>query len=306
MSIGNAMLLGTTNPVLQALGFGAGDRVVIVHADDLGMCHATLPAFEELIEFGLVTSGSVMVPCPWFLEAAALSNKQPAVDLGIHLTLTSEWPAYRWGPVSTRDPDSGLMDERGFFHRRRQSVVEHAALQAAFVELRAQVETARRAGIDATHLDCHMYTALDTKFLPGYIDLCIEEVLPGVVSRECWEGDVTTAVAGALSRWVEHRFPVFDRISVMGVLEPGFDRVDQARKVFDEFPNGLSCLLIHPAIDTPELRAITPDWSLRVADYQAFLSMELRSHLKHTGIQLIGYGQLRRFMRSRATPSRTS
>jgi len=306
MSIGNAMLLGTTNPVLQALGFGAGDRVVIVHADDLGMCHATLPAFEELIEFGLVRSGSVMVPCPWFLEAAALSNKQPAVDLGIHLTLTSEWPAYRWGPVSTRDPDSGLMDERGFFHRRRQAVVERAALQAAFVELRAQVETARRAGIDATHLDCHMYTALDTKFLPGYIDLCIEEVLPGVVSRECWEGDVTTAVAGALSRWVEHRFPVFDRISVMGVLEPGFDRVDQARKVFDEFPNGLSCLLIHPAIDTPELRAITPDWSLRVADYQAFLSMELRSHLKHTGIQLIGYGQLRRFMRSRATPSRTS
>jgi hypothetical protein len=98
------------NPVLRKLGFADDDRVVIIHADDIGMCQATMSAFADLVDFGLISSGAVMVPCPWFPQAAAYCRQHPLVDLGVHLTLTSEWDGYRWGPVSTRDPASGLID----------------------------------------------------------------------------------------------------------------------------------------------------------------------------------------------------
>ena len=114
--------MDTFNPVLRDLGFHRGDRVVVVHADDIGMCHSTLPAIDELMAFGLVTSASAMVPCPWFLDVVAWHQRNPQFDIGIHLTLTSEWDRYRWGPISTRAETSGLLDERGYFHGTTSAV----------------------------------------------------------------------------------------------------------------------------------------------------------------------------------------
>ena len=108
------------NPVLKKLGFSNDDRVIIIHTDDIGMCQASVDAFADLVDFGLISSGAVMVPCPWFLEAAKFAVAHPEADLGAHMTLTSEWETYRWGPVSTRDPETGLMDEEGFFHKRSE------------------------------------------------------------------------------------------------------------------------------------------------------------------------------------------
>ena len=295
------MAVVNPNPILASLGFGPDDRVVIIHADDIGMCQATLPAFVELLDFGLVSSGSVMVPCPWFLEVAAwYRNRSASVDLGVHLTLTSEWPTYRWRPLSTQSLPSGLLDDQGYFHRRRQQVVEHSSGDAVRVEMQAQVEAARRAGIDVTHLDCHMYVGVEPKFLPDYIDLCQREGLPGVISRELLEVSSRDGVPRCLSQWQAYGYPVFDKITVLGVLDAAPDRLTQAKKEFDELPPGLSCLLIHPAVDTPELRAITADWQLRVADYQVFRSSELREHLRRSGIHLIGYELLRQAMRAHA------
>ena len=159
------------NALLRKLGFDAQDRVVIIHADDIGMCQATLSAFADLVDVGLVSSGSVMVPCPWFPEAATWCRNHPAVDVGVHLTLTCEWNGYRWGPLSTRDPASGLLDEEGHFHRRRQSLWQQASPHAVRVEMQAQVERARKAGLDLTHLDCHMFAAMEERFMPHYIRL---------------------------------------------------------------------------------------------------------------------------------------
>ena len=97
------------NPVLKKLGYAADDRLVIIHTDDIGMCHASISAFAELWEFGLISSGATMVPCPWFLEVAKFCRSNPGVDMGVHTTLTSEWETYRWGPISTRNPKSGVM-----------------------------------------------------------------------------------------------------------------------------------------------------------------------------------------------------
>src|SRR5215472_6812263 len=104
------------NPVLQKLGFDANDRVVLIHADDVGMCHATVPAFFELTTSGQVSAGSTMVPCPWFGETAAWWRRHPDVDLGIHLTLTSEWDNYRWRPLTACGGASGVTGPDGYFY----------------------------------------------------------------------------------------------------------------------------------------------------------------------------------------------
>ena len=115
------------NPVLRYLGFAATDRVVVIHADDLGMCQATLPAFVDVLAAGLVSSGSVMVPCPWFAQAIELLRACPTADVGLHMTLTSEWAAYRWGPLTTHDPATGLLDQDGYFPRDTFHLKQHFA-----------------------------------------------------------------------------------------------------------------------------------------------------------------------------------
>src|SRR3982751_3877604 len=101
----------------QALTGDAGARLMAIHVDDVGMCHGANRAFIELSRSGGVTCGSVMVPCPWFREIADAAREDPLLDLGVHLTLTSEWPQYRWGPISTRSRESGLIDDQGYFPR---------------------------------------------------------------------------------------------------------------------------------------------------------------------------------------------
>ena len=147
-----------TNPVLKKLGLTPEDRAVIIHADDIGMCQATVTAYADLMDFGLVSSGAVMVPCPWFPYAADYCRQHPDVDTGVHLTLTSEWDSYRWGPISTRDPASGLVDDEGCFYRSVAEAQEYGQPDAVQREMQAQVERALAAGIDVTHVDTHMGT----------------------------------------------------------------------------------------------------------------------------------------------------
>src|SRR5205085_9877813 len=123
------------------------------------MCQATLPAFSNLAEAGLVSSGSVMVPCPWFPEVADFCRRHPSVDIGVHLTLTSEWDGYRWGPISKCDRASGLIDDEGYLHRN-QNAWTSIDRPAARAEIEAQVDRALAAGIDVTHVDTHMCACL--------------------------------------------------------------------------------------------------------------------------------------------------
>ena len=293
------------NPALKKLGFADDDRVVIIHADDIGMCHASLEAFAELTEFGLVSSGAVMVPCPWFLAVAEYCREHPEVDLGVHLTLTSEWPTYRWGPISTRDPASGLMDEQGYFHRGSEAVRQMADAEAAQMELAAQLARALEAGIDVTHIDNHMGSIGNVKFVSGYIQLAVQNKVPALTFRLDMAGwqelGIDAATAGLaiqlMSHMEEQGFPLLDRAVQELPLDQPQNRIETAKRAFDALPPGLTHFILHPAKDTPELRAITPDWEARAADYSAFLSIELRDHVRETGIHVIGYRALRDLMR---------
>jgi predicted glycoside hydrolase/deacetylase ChbG (UPF0249 family) len=288
--------MNNPNPLLRKLGFADTDRVAIIHADDVGMCQASAQAFAELDAFGLVTCGAVMVPCPWFPQVADYARQHPQVDLGLHLTLTSEWRTYRWGPVSTRDPASGLLDSEGFFPHRSAEVQQSADPAAAAQELRAQLQRARDFGIRLTHIDTHMGAVVHPKFLQTYIGMAVENRLPLMVLRmdeHALRGmglDEPTAQLGAqiIRQLEESGFPLLDVIYQMPLDKPD-NRLDIAKAAFDALQPGITHFVIHPSVDTPELRAITPDWRGRVADYQTFLRDDLRAYLKQTGVQVIGY-----------------
>jgi predicted glycoside hydrolase/deacetylase ChbG (UPF0249 family) len=294
------------NPVLSKLGYSNDDRVVIIHTDDIGMCQASVSAFSELWEFGVISSGSVMVPCPWFLEIAKIAREIPNVDLGVHVTLTSEWDTYRWGPISTRDPTSGLIDSEGYFFRSSKEVWEHSDPEAVQVEIKAQIDRALYNGIQVTHADTHMGSVVSQKIIPLYLQLVVQYGLPSMVIRLDKQGfmemgfDETLAEFGVqmVAGLEEEGVPLLDRISGLDLdrAKNKAERIKYAQKIFSELQPGITHFIIHPSVDTPELRAITPDWPCRVADYEAFRSNELREIIKNLGIQVIGYSQLKALM----------
>jgi chitin disaccharide deacetylase len=292
-----------SSPALAALGYAPDERVVIIHVDDVGMCQATLPAFAELAALGTVTSGSVMVPCPWFPAAAEYCRAHPEVDMGLHITLTSEWSTYRWRPLSTNDPASGLIDADGYFHHLPSAFHGSAALPAVDREMRAQLDRALAVGIDVTHIDTHMYSVFDPQVLPLYLALGVERSLPAIVWRpdpdmhwsKWWTGDADRAEI--LRTWEARGLLPADHLEVLRLRDVE-DSMAHVKNLFNGLQPGLTHLLMHPALDTPELRAITPDWRVRVAEYEVFRSPEIQRHLRSCGVRLLQYRALREVMRS--------
>jgi predicted glycoside hydrolase/deacetylase ChbG (UPF0249 family) len=292
------------NPFLSRLGYGPDDRAVVFHMDDLGMCQATLPAFDDLLNAGLVSSAATMVPCPWFPAVAAYCRENPGADVGVHTTLTCEWDLYRWGPVSTRDTASGLLDGEGCLPPTSPAVWESADEDAVRTEIGEQLARALAAGVDVTHVDSHMGALFHPRLIDAYADLALGSRLPCMTLRldlaEAAEGaarDLAEASARVVRRLEAEGAPVFDAIVGLPLDRPE-ERVAQATRAFDGLPTGLSVFILHPARDTPELRAIAPDWPGRVADLEAFTSPELRAYVRDAGIHVVGYRELRDAMRT--------
>ncbi len=265
------------NPVLRRLGFSDTDRVAIIHTDDIGMCQASIQAFADLNDAGLISSGAVMVTCPWFLAAARYAREHPKADLGVHLTLTSEWDLYRWGPISTRNPSSGLIDPQGYFYHRTEEAQEHGEPEAVQVEIEAQVARAVAAGMKATHADTHMGVLGHSKYMLGYLKMGISRRLPFMMFRmdeAAWrEQGIDAETAHQVTQLVcvleDLGVPLMDQIAGMPLDHPD-EQLSLAKSMFDALPAGITHFIIHPSVDTPELRAITPDWPSRVANYQTF------------------------------------
>jgi chitin disaccharide deacetylase len=294
----------TPNPLLKKLGFQNDDRVVIIHVDDVGMCQSSVDAFSDLWECGLISSGATMIPCPWSLAAAQFCREHPDADMGVHITLTSEWKTYRWGPVSTRDPRTGLIDGQGYFFPNAQLAQENAHPDAAQVEMEAQVHRAVMAGIEPTHMDTHMGTVAHPKLLGHYLQLALALHLPPMMLRldveqlqqRGLEPDTAAAMARMLTEAEEHSLPLLDHIATVHLDEPK-DRLEQTIRVLNDLPSGITHFYTHPSKDTPELRAITPDWRSRVGDYQTFLSADMARFLKNSNLQVIGYRKIKELIR---------
>lgn len=271
----------------ERLGHPPDARLLIVNCDDLGFCHAANQGVYEALRDGIGTSASIMIPCPWAREAA---SRYRGEDVGVHLTLTAEHDLYRWGPI-THAPS--LLDGDGGFPRTNVDVWEHADLDEVRRECRAQVERAILWGFDVSHLDSHMgVMQIRPEFFDVYLELAVEYGLPIRLS-----GASTQRAIG---------FPFRDLAAEEGVLFP--DRFVYApgigsrkvleRTIYDLEP-GVTEVYVHPALDTPELRAIAPSWSGRVDDLDLVRSHETRSLLDRAGVTLIGYRELREAQRAR-------
>src|ERR1044072_9839614 len=170
--------------IAERLGYPRDAKLLIVPADDLGMAHSVNAATIKAFESGLVTSGSIMVPCPWLPEIAAYARANPQADLGLHLTLTSEWTQFRWGPVSPRDRVSSLLDKDGYFKLTETDAAAPADPKQVEMEILAQIERARALGIQPTHLDSHMGTLYQNKALfEVFLRVARSQKLPVRVER---------------------------------------------------------------------------------------------------------------------------
>jgi len=297
----------TPNPFLKKLGFSETDRVVIIHTDDIGMCHASVQAFKDLWKFGTITSGATMVPCPWFPVVKWMCHENPEIDMGVHATLNAEWDSYRWGPLSTRDPASGLLDVDGYFHQWQDAVYQNAKPEAVEKELNAQIDHALAAGIDVTHIDSHMGTIMSPLFIQAYIQAGASRLLPSMLPRLDAKGVEIVGMSATESQAYE---PVMEQLQKMGIPmlngllsmplnEPNPDRqMETAKDLLGNSPVGITHFVLHPSIDTAELRAIAPDWESRVANYNTFMSDDLKKFIESEDIKLIGYRQIRTAMRN--------
>lgn len=291
------------SPILDQLGYGPHERVVIIHADDIATCHAANAAFADLCAGGVVSSGALIVPGPWFAEAAAFCRGRPEVDMGVHLALNAEFDTCRWAPLSTSDPASGLLDPQGYLPATVAQALQ-ADPQAVARELRAQVARALAAGIDVTHIDAHMFTPALPPFFESYLAVALEQRLPlcfpSLRALEQAPGrppEQLEAMRQASRTLAERGLPTFDSITMLPLgLEP--HGLDAARQCIDALPPGLSLLILHPLQDTPETRALTPDWPSRVSNYQACMSAELRAYVRAAGLRVIGYRALRDRLRA--------
>ena len=279
----------------------------MIHADDVGMCNGANAAFEELQVLGVVSAGSVMVPCPWFTDLAHRAAQRPSLDIGVHLTLNSEHAGYRWGPVSAAGPSSGLVDEHGFLWRTVAQVRQHAHPDAVEAEWRAQIERALRAGIDVTHLDAHMGSALAPEWCDRYVALGAEYGVPVLITSRLSGYDPHNHLVGVtddmFDRFVQQAraagMPVFDR-----VLETDFGR---ARGAAFDYPaklasggEGLIFCAFHPCRPGPgEVEAIEPHaHHVRVDEYELFRTAEWVEWLGAQPFEVTGMRQLRDEMRA--------
>lgn len=298
------MNMNSTNPLLERLGYPPDARLVIFHADDVGMCHGSNKAFIELLQAGIVRCGSIMAPCPWAPEILNHCAAHPEIDVGVHLTLNSEWSGYRWGPVGTRDGATGLVDANGYFWQWPSETQATMNVDAAIAELRAQIEMVRRWGVDFTHIDAHMGAALHPAIFPAYIEFGFEYGVPVLMLRQLSEAvrgmgftqasdeEWAAFVAGLEARsmaLVDH----FGVTPGYGPNESEGGRAELYEAMLRSLPPGITYISLHP--NAPgDIEAISPDrahW--RTFEYEYFRSDRLRKFLTQEGITPIGYREIR-------------
>jgi predicted glycoside hydrolase/deacetylase ChbG (UPF0249 family) len=270
----------------EKLGYAPDARLLIVNCDDLGSTRSANVAIYEALRDGLATSSTLMVPCPWARDAAAMYRGE---DVGVHLTLNAEWETYRWGPI-THSPS--LLDGDGGFPRTVQDVWDHADLDEVRKECRAQIERAIYWGFDVSHLDAHMGTLqLRADFFDVYLEMAVDFGLP------------LRMAGGSAERMIG--FPYRRLAREEGVMFTDhfvYTSVGSRReieKVLNDLQPGVTEVYLHPAIDSDELRASHPDWPNRVEDHALLTNDPTFSDLiARAGAKLIGYRELRELQRA--------
>jgi hypothetical protein len=274
------------------LGYPADARLLIINADDFGMCHAINAAILRSLKEGVVCSTTLMAPCPWALHAMQLLGEQPDIQFGVHLTLISDTANYRWGPLTSRDKVPSLVDESGYFYLsgRIPEFLAQARLEEVEAEFRAQIETVLAAKLTPTHLDWH---CLHVGGRPDIFDLTLG------LAKEY----------GLAVRVYERT--LVDKMQRLGLPTDDHDLLDSFRldtagksaryaQLLRDLPVGLSEWAVHPGLEDGELLAIHPDGArVRQTDFDFMISEEARAIIQQEGITLLSYRPIQEVWRGR-------
>lgn len=289
-----------SNTTLAArLGYPAGAKLLIIHADDLGAAHTVNEASFSSLAQGPVNSASIMAPCPWLAEVAAFAKAHPGFDLGLHLTLTSEWRDYRWGPVASRNAVASLVDSSGYLYGDCDEMAARARPEEVERELRAQIAHAKAMGIEPTHFDTHMGCLYWTN-LPLfriYLKLGREYKVPLRLGR-----DMVNALPEPFQQAITENDVVIDRI--YSATPQDFQQGMAAfyEKVLRGLEPGVSEIVIHLAHDGAEMQGVAvdhPDWGAawRQADFDFFNGETCRKILREENIHTITWREIGQLLR---------
>jgi hypothetical protein len=292
--------------MIRRLGLDPARRVAILHEDDVGMCHGANTAFLELSRSSALTCGSVMVPCPWFPEAARAAASDASLDLGVHFTLTSEWQNYRWGPLTRATTHSGLVDDEGYFPRTVAALAARANPEAAEAEMRAQLDRALAFGIDVTHLDTHMGAALSPALVDAYCRIGLDYRLPVLLPRrsatyaEVLKFDAATVAPV----WVKAAeileakgMPLIDDFR----MTPGVAHEESEaayRNLVQALPDGVTFVALHPNAPGDIETIVPPRAHFRTDEHRLLGDGTVKAWLEAAGVQTLGMRALRDLMRA--------
>lgn len=287
----NVLITSAQLTLQEKLGYPKNTKLLILHADDLGVSHSENEASIYAMEKGSVNSASIMVPCPWFPEIAAYARAHPKADFGLHLTLTSEWKYFKWGPVTPKEKLAGLVNKNGFLFESVDSVENGSKPGEVEIELRAQIERAKQFGIDVTHLDSHMgalYGKADN--IKTLIKLGREYKVPVMLSNPILRFD--------LDKFINEKDVVLSMIYTAMPQDYKNGMGNYYTGVFKSLQPGVSIILLHTAYDDREMQAVTidhPDWgsAWRQADFDFFTSENCKNLLKENNIRLITWREIR-------------
>lgn len=282
----------------ERLGYSKETKLLIIHADDLGMSHAENEASILAMKIGMVNSASIMVPCPWFPEIAAYAKDHPEADLGLHLTVTSEWKHLKWGSAAKPSTVPSLLNEQGFFHDNCQEFAENAKLEEVELELRAQVDRAIAFGVVPTHLDSHMGCVFfsSPEIFEVYLKVGRAYGVPTLVEEE---------LLNALPQAFRDKMKPTDIVINKGIIaSPEHYPAGMAAYYENEMrnlPAGISTILLHAAFNNEEMQAVTvdhPDYGAhwRQIDFDFFTSDKCKEILEEEQIKLVTWREIQAIM----------
>jgi predicted glycoside hydrolase/deacetylase ChbG (UPF0249 family) len=285
-----------TKTVAERLGYPADAKLLIVHADDLAVAHAVDAASFDALDKGGVTSASIMIPCPWLNEVAGYAKDHPNADLGLHLTLTSEWKIYRWGPVESKDRVASLLDPSGYLWPETGPAVQSIKSEEAEREIRAQIERAIATGIRPTHLDSHMGVLFARPDLfAAYVKVAHDYHLPFLAVKVADE-------RAKLLSLLSEKDPIVDSIVMANPTVGAGQWKELYGNAIKNLKPGLSEMIVHLGHDDAELQAVTlnhPDFgsAWRQRDYDFVTSAVFKKMLEENHIILIKWRDLQRLLR---------
>ena len=276
----------------EKLGWPKGKKVLILHADDIGMCPEANIAAKNQLDDGDIQSAAVMVPCPNAKEFIDWAIENPKTDIGLHLTLTSEWKTHRWGTVIAKEEVSGLLDETDHMWHKVIQVVQHASAEEVEKEVRAQIEQSISWGHRPDHIDTHMGTlyadpsyvevflrvAQEYQIPANVIDISNPEVLAGF-RKEGYPLDDSV-----VKMIEEYQLPKLDFFSSAPNAKTYEEKIDNFKKLVNSLNPGLTEIIFHPSVQTENLKGITNSWQQRVWESEMFADPQLINFFEKEGI----------------------